>query len=197
MRTLGSLMHLPRVRLALVALVVSQVVMVLVMTVTPVHISSDGSHLQMVTLVMGGHFVGMFILAPLVGAMVDRYGPSPVISSGLVILALSALLAALSASATPIYLSPALFLIGVGWSLCFVAASGALSKGLSWSESVRVQGGVDAVVWSISASASLISGLLLSISGYAALAVAAALLVPVPGIWLYLRRRRLADDIPG
>ena len=55
------------VPVAIVALVTGQVVMVLIMTMTPLHMTDHGHDLGAVGLVISGHTFGMFGLSPLSG----------------------------------------------------------------------------------------------------------------------------------
>ena len=63
----------PHARLALVAMVASQVAMVAVMTMTPLHMKDHG-HAELSTIVIGAHVVGMYALAPVIGRWADRFG---------------------------------------------------------------------------------------------------------------------------
>ena len=72
----------PNVRLALAALVVGQLVMVLIMTGTPIHIRDHGHGLSLIGLVIGGHTFGMFAFSPLTGKLANRFGRVPVMMSG-------------------------------------------------------------------------------------------------------------------
>jgi hypothetical protein len=83
----------------------------------------------------------------------------------------------------------ALFLLGFGWSLGFVAGSAMLSTGLELSERTRLQGFVDALIWSTSAVASLGSGVIVATAGYTGLGILGAGLVIIP-IWVLAARRR-------
>ncbi|MDX1619783.1 MAG: MFS transporter, partial [Nitriliruptorales bacterium] len=60
------------VRTALAVMVTGQVVMILVMSMTPVHIRHGGGSLGVVGLIMSAHILGMYAFAPAVGKLVDR-----------------------------------------------------------------------------------------------------------------------------
>jgi MFS family permease len=181
----------PTVAAAIVALIVGQFVMTLVMTMTPLHMSEHGHDLGAVGLVLSGHTFGMFALSPISGRLTDRYGPVPVIFAGTAVLAVSSLMAAVAPPDGGGILFLALFLLGYGWNLGFVAGSSLLSGSLEIHERTRVQGAADAMIWSSAAAASLGSGFVMVVVGYTALGIlgAAAVLVPVS---LLLRQRRSA-----
>jgi MFS family permease len=186
----GSAFALPRVRLALLALVVGQVVMVMVMTATPLHLRHEGHGLGWVGLVLSAHTLGMFAFSPLTGRLSDGWGPAPVVLTGQGLLGLSAILAAFAPGGGRLQVL-ALFLLGLGWNFGFVAASALLTSGLPLQVRPAVQGRADAVVWASSAAASVSSGLVLDVSGYAGLGIAGALLVVAPAVALAVRRREL------
>ena len=77
----------PHVPVAIVALVAGQFVMVLIMTMTPLHMTEHGHTLGAVGLVISGHTFGMFALSPMSGRLTDRFGSVPVICAGLVVIA--------------------------------------------------------------------------------------------------------------
>jgi hypothetical protein len=83
----------------------------------------------------------------------------------------------------------ALFLLGYGWNLGFVAGSSLLTQGLGLAERTRVEGLTDALIWSSAAAASLGSGIVVAGASYAALGLLGAAVLVVPA-WLLLTRRR-------
>src|SRR5690606_20930868 len=64
----------PTARLALGAIVLSHLVMVGLMSMTPVHMNHGGATLQVVGLVISAHIAGMYALSPVVGWLADRVG---------------------------------------------------------------------------------------------------------------------------
>ncbi|MEV0405232.1 MFS transporter [Actinoallomurus sp. NPDC050550] len=177
---LRDLVRTPTARSALAVMVTAQVVMVAVMTATPMDMHRHGHGLSAVGVTLAMHTLGMFALSPLTGRLFDRVGARPVMLAGLLSLALAALLAAAVPGGDTAPLAGALFLLGYGWNLCFVGGSGLLARDLPAGERARVEGAVDATVWSIAAAASLASTLILSAGGYPALAAGSCALVAVP-----------------
>ena len=115
--SLRSALSRPNVPVAIVALVAVQVVMVLIMTMTPLHMSEHGHDLGAVGIVISGHTFGMFGLSPLSGRLTDRLGSVPVILAGLAVTAGAAILAAVAPPDGGVLLFVALFLLGYGWNL--------------------------------------------------------------------------------
>jgi len=183
-----SLLGRPAVWVALVALVALQTTMVLVMTMTPLHMTSHGHDLAAVGFVISAHTLGMFGLSPIAGRLADRFGSPVVVVAGLFVTGGAAALSALAPPDGGALLILALFLLGFGWSLGFVAGSALVTGGLAIRERTRLQGWTDALIWGSSALASLGSGLVVAAAGFATLGLLGAALVVVPA-WLVLARR--------
>jgi len=187
--SLRSVVQRPNVPVAIVALITVQVVMVLIMTMTPLHMTEHGHGLGAVGIVISGHTFGMFGLSPISGRLTDRYGSVPVILAGLAVTAGASVLAAVAPAEGGILLFVALFLLGYGWNLGYVAGSTLLTQDLSLAERTRLQGVTDALIWTSAAMASLGSGIVVAVAGYATLGLLGAALVILPA-WLVFARRR-------
>lgn len=172
--SLGSILGKPSVQLAFATLVVAQLVMVFVMTMTPVHIANSGRGLDQVGWVMMAHTLGMFAIAPATGWLSDRYGPRRLIALGGVVLLVSCLGSSLATGAEIPILVAALFGLGVGWNFAFVSASALLQEGLSIAERVRIQGVADSTTWIASAVGSASSGVVLAATSYAGVSLIGA-----------------------
>ncbi|MFF1606436.1 MFS transporter [Amycolatopsis sp. NPDC058278] len=164
----------------LVAMVAAQLTMGAVMTMTPLQLQAHGHGLGVVGWVLSAHLFGMFALAPLSGRIADRWGPHVAVNAGLGVLALAAATALAAPTAHTSGLPIALFLLGYGWNLVFVGGSAQLSRDLAPETRRRVQGTVDAVVWSASALAGLGSGALFAGGGYGLVAVVGGVLALLP-----------------
>ncbi len=189
---IAELVRRPAVLASIVALVVGQVTMVLIMTMTPLHMTDHGHDLAAVGLVISGHTFGMFALSPLSGRLTDRFGSPPVMVAGLGVVGAASLLSAVAPPDGGILLFLALFLLGYGWNMGYVAGSALLSSGLSLVERTRIQGATDALICSSAAAASLSSGVVVAIAGYTALGLLGAALVVVPAWIVVGRHRRMA-----
>lgn len=187
----------PSVLAAVVALVGGQATMTLIMTMTPLHLTDHNHTLGTVGLVISGHVAGMFALAPLSGWITQRVGSVQTIFLGSAVLIGSSLLAAFAPPASDTLLFIALFLLGFGWNLGFVAGSTLLSSGVSLAERARVQGVADAVIWSTSAFASVGSGLVVAAAGYTTLGLLGVAIVIGPAALLLSRRGAIAAGMAG
>ena len=194
-----SILRRPGVSAAIIALVVGQFVMVLIMTMTPLHMTEHGHDLTAVGIVLSAHTLGMFALSPVSGRLTDRFGPVPTIFAGTAVLATASIMAAVAPPDGGLILLVALFLPGLGWNLGFVAGSALLSAHLELHERTRVQGSADALIWSSAAAASLGSGLIMATVGYTALGIlgAGAVIIPIVVLRSHRRLERTRQDAAG
>jgi len=187
---LGPTFRLPLVRVALIAMIAGQVVMVMIMTSTPLHIHHHGSDLGIVGLVMSAHTLGMFALSPLTGRLTDRWGGYRVILGGMALLGISALGAAYGPNESTTVLVVVLFALGYGWNLAFVAGSSMLTVGVGVEVRSRLQGRVDSITWTSGALASISSGVIYQASDYRMISLIGLLLLAVPVV-VVLRHRKV------
>lgn len=187
----ASAWRLPAVRVAITVMVTGQVVMVWLMSMTPVHIRESGGDLGRVGLILSAHIFGMYALAPVAGWVEDRFGSLTAIATGLVGLACAAMLAAV-APVGGLLMGVALFLLGLGWSFGFVAGSTMLARGVAAPVRASVQGRVETTVFLASAVASLGAGLLLDVVGYVGLCMLGLAALVLPTVFVWRQRPRLA-----
>lgn len=185
-RSIGALLGEAPVTLALVAMVSGQFVMVLLMTMTPVHIRHEGHGLGAIGLVISAHTLGMFALSPITGKLADRFGRVPLLAGGVGVLVVACLVGVAAAwrSSYPMLLV-SLLLLGVGWNLGFVGGSALLTDRVSPRDRSRVQGFGDSLIWGGGAIASIASGWMLERTGFAVLSMIGAVLAlaPVVPLW--------------
>ncbi len=193
---LGQILSKPDVRVAILALITVQVVMVLVMTMTPLHMTDTGHDLTAVGLVISAHTFGMYALSPLSGRLTDRFGSHLIVLVGLAVTGFAGILSAVAPVEGGAMLFVALFLLGYGWNLGFVAGSSLLTNGLGLAERTRVEGLTDALIWISAAAASLGSGLIVATAGYATLGMLGAVAVLLPALFV-LTRFRTASPAGG
>ena len=151
----------PAARLGVGAMAIGHVVMVGVMTMTPVHIRSaghDAAHtLQLVGLVLSAHIAGMFAFAPVFGWLTDRLGRRPVVGIGILLLLLACAVAG-TARHDPARLAAGLTLVGLGWSAAMVAGATLLSEAVPAELRASAQGLSDLTMGLAGATAGALSG---------------------------------------
>ncbi len=162
--------------LAAGVMVVGHLVMVALMSSVPVHAHHHGDGLAVLGVMLSAHTLGMFALAPLTGWWIDRFGARPVMIAGLALLLVSAVLV----TQTGLVFTPALFLLGYAWNLCYLGGSAHLV-------SADQESKVESSIWTVSALATATSPWLFTLGGFPLLAAASAVLT-IPLLVFVLRR---------
>jgi MFS family permease len=164
----------PKGRLALASMVISQSVMVAVMTMTPVHMKLHG-HETLSQFVISLHIAGMYAFSPFVGRYSDKRGTVRAVLLGSGILVASTILSALSGEAA-IVLFPALWLLGIGWNFGLIGGSAMLLESVPDDKRVTVQGSADLMMSFCGGLAGLSSGFIRRAVGYHMLSAVATVL---------------------
>ncbi len=177
-RSLGTILRESPVIVAIGAMLLGQVVMVMLMVVTSLHMSNHQHPLFDISIVISSHTFGMYAFSIVSGRLADRWGRGLVILFGASTLLLASLLAPLSPDVLP--LAVALFLLGLGWNFCYVGGSSLLVDQLAASERSRMQGLNDLLVGMVSALGSVSSGLIFAAVGYGMMALVSAFVALIP-----------------
>ena len=151
-------------RVALASMVISQVTMVAVMTMTPVHLKLHG-HEDVSPYVISLHIAGMYAFSPLVGKFTDRRGKLLSISVGGVLLVAATVMAALAGEAATL-LWPSLWLLGIGWSFGLIGGSSLLVESVPEGSRVTVQGAADLLMSFCGGMAGFSSGFIRKAFGF-------------------------------
>jgi MFS family permease len=180
---MSELLARPGVIPAMVAAQASFAVMVAVMTLTGAVVVDHHHHAgHNVFPIIGAHVVGMYALVIFVGDLIDRIGRRPSLAGGLLVMAVSVVSLAWieSVPATAV----ALFGLGLGWNLSFVAATAQLADSTRPAERGKLLGFNDLLAGMTGAALALAGGLALTELGVVALAVGATTLVAAPAVWI-------------
>lgn len=157
-------------RYATVTLVGAHIVMVAIMTMTPVHLQHHGGSIELIGITISLHVLGMYGLSPLAGYLGDRIGARPTILFGTFLLATAIALCFGFADSHSLMIL-ALTLLGFGWSFVFVPASALYAVSLPAAQRATAQGGLDAVANLCAALAALSSGLVMYVTSFPSLAL--------------------------
>jgi predicted MFS family arabinose efflux permease len=178
-RELAAGLRAARARASLLILGATNLVMVGVMAVAPVHLTEHGHHhhhhdLQFVGLVISMHVAGMFAPSPISGWLADRIGPVAVAVTGFGFLATAGLAGTLVDLESGLAVSALLVVLGVGWNFGIVGGSTLLSA--STTPRLRPHAeGVGEVAMGIAAGLGApIAGVLVAAGGFASLWLAGA-----------------------
>jgi MFS family permease len=191
----------PAARLGVVATAVGHVVMVGVMSMTPVHIRGAGHGAEMtlriVGIVISVHVAGMYAFSPVMGWLSDRWGKPRVIIGGVALL-LAACLVAGTAGHDSTRLVVGLMLLGLGWSATMVAGSALLSQSIPAELKPSAQGLSDLVMGLAGATSGALAGVVVQGLGYPSLTMfAAAATVPLAVLAINGSRRGTSTPIPA
>lgn len=177
-RTLSEIVKQPGVFVAMVSIIFAQMVMVVPMSITSVHMKAHNHPLSAISMVISAHTLGMFAFSIISGRLTDKWGRGPVIILGSIILIFSCLMAGPSEKFLPLMI--ALFFLGLGWNLAYVAASALLADQLAPEERAKTQGFNDLLLNLGSAASQFGSGLVFAFGGYLVMGMTAAVLALVP-----------------
>ncbi|MGW6061764.1 MFS transporter [Streptomyces sp. NPDC055189] len=156
-----------------------QLVMIAVMTMTPVHLTHHGHSTQLAGVVIGLHVGAMFLPSPLTGLVVDRIGSLPVAAASGGVLLAAGLLAALAPPTGAVgiaLLGTALVLLGAGWNMALVSGTAMVAQAAPAEARASTQGLVDMGMSLAGATGGMVSGLVVAGGGYPLLAVCGGVL---------------------
>ncbi len=186
----------PAARLALLAMITAQAVMVGVMAMSPIDMKAH-DHEAVSSLVVSVHIAGMFAFSPLVGRYADRRGRLAALRAGSLVLLAACALSAFSSDRVPLMFA-AMFALGLGWTLALIGGSSLLIEHVPWEYRVPVQGSADLITAVSGGLASIVCGFVMDWAGFAALTLGAAMLtLPVLVVGVLLQRRSAAAPGAG
>jgi MFS family permease len=167
-------------------MILTQLIMVAIMTITPIHIEHHGYAIGVTGIVIGAHVAGMFLPSPFSGWLVDRFGYLAVaVAAGITLLA-AGLIAAWAPVHSVATLVLALVLLGLGWNLGLVSGTTLVTNAAPLATRARTQGVVDLGIALAGAGAGLSSGLIVAASSFGTLTIAggllALLIIPIAAV---------------
>ncbi|MCY4629407.1 MAG: MFS transporter [bacterium] len=157
-RSLGLIARSPAARLATVAMMVGQGVMVSTMVMAPLHMTDGDQTIRVIGFVISTHIVGMYALAPLVGWATGRLGPTPMIVAGGVISFLGAEISAHTPPEVAWGMFAGMFGVGLGWNCCLVAGTALFTSAVPAEDRVPVQGAADLLMSATGGAGGIIGG---------------------------------------
>lgn len=166
-------------RAALVILAVTNLVMVAVMAIAPVHMTMHGHSLNLVGFIVSIHVAGMFGPSPLSGWAADRFGAGKVAVAGLVLLVGTGVVGALIDTSGAVAMTLILAGLGLGWNFGLIGGSILLAASVPAALRSQVEGIGEVVMGFAAGLGAPLAGVLIVLGGFKTLslvgAVAAAL----------------------
>lgn len=180
-------------------MILTQLVMIAVMTMTPVHMQAHGHDTQAAGLVIALHVGAMFLPSPLTGLLVDRVGRLWIAGASGLTLAAAGILAAVAPPHSVPALATALVLLGLGWNFGLVSGTAIVTDALPPARRASAQGLVDVGIALAGAAGGMSSGLVVVLGGYPTLALAGAVLAlaVVPMVAWAVRRPSHTEPAPA
>ncbi|WP_298228417.1 MFS transporter [Gryllotalpicola sp.] len=180
-------------------MVLTQIAMVAIMTMTPVHMRAEHFGIAAVGLVIGIHIGAMYLPSLITGIVVDKFGRAPMaIASGATLL-LAGIVAALAPADSLGVLILALALLGLGWNFGFIAGTALIVDSTTPANRARTQGTIDVLIALAGAGGGAASGMVMAATDYSTLSlgggVLALLLIPVLIIARRSSRRRDSESL--
>ncbi|WP_338472455.1 MFS transporter [Niallia sp. XMNu-256] len=167
-------------------MVLTQIVMVAIMTMTPVHMRNHGHDLGAVGLVIGFHIGAMYLPSLFTGVLVDKLGRTMMAIAAGTTLLLAGLIAAFAPGDSMVLLIIALSLLGLGWNFGLISGTALIVDSTDISTRAKTQGAVDVLIALSGAAGGVLSGIVVAGSSYLTLSIAGGilslLLIPVV-IW--------------
>ncbi len=164
-------------------MVLTQIVMVAIMTMTPVHMGHHGHDLGQIGLVIGFHIGFMYFPSLFTGILVDKIGRIPMAIASGVTLLLAGLIGALAPGDSMFLLTVALSLLGLGWNFGLISGTALIVDSTETSTRAKTQGKVDVLIALAGASGGALSGMVVAGSSYTILSfvggILSLLLIPV------------------
>ena len=175
-------------RLALVLLAVTNLVMVAVMAIAPIHMMKHGHGLDLVGVIVSIHVLCMFAPSPVTGWLADRAGSAIVAALGGGLMVAAGASGAVMDLSNSLEMTAMLALLGLGWNAGVVAGSTMLAASVPGHLRPQAEG-IGEVAMGLAAGAGApVAGLLVAYGDFTTLSIA----VGVGGA-LMLAALRLAD----
>jgi MFS family permease len=167
-------------------MIITQLIMVAIMTMTPIHIEHHGQGVGITGVVIAAHVAGMFLPSPFSGWLVDRFGYLAIAAAAGVTLVAAGLLAAWGPVDSVATLVLALVLLGLGWNLGLVSGTTVVTDAVPLATRARTQGVVDLGIALAGAGGALSAGLIVTAASYATLTLTggllALLIIPIAAV---------------
>ena len=165
MRRLFEIIFQPKFLQAVTAAAFAYAIMSFLMTATPMsmHLTEKMS-LEKTGLVLQFHVAAMFLPSLITGHLIKKFGHSNIIYIGVLFFIVMIILSLFEQTLANYMV--ALIFLGLGWNFLFISGTSLVVLTYKEEEKFRVQGINDLIVFSTMALASLLAGILLSLTSW-------------------------------
>ena len=187
---IATLRKYPKAAFAISAIALSHMVMVSVMSMTPIHMKSMGFDLVVVGFTISLHIAGMYAFSPIFGWLSDKLGRVQTVILGQLIYVAALGIAGFGQDSRTL-VTIGLFLLGLGWSASTVGGAALLTATLPVEEKTNVQGLSDSLMNLSGAFGGAIAGSILAAFMFVGLNLEA--LIPVSLIVIFAGMTRMRN----
>ena len=183
LKPVDSAINKKGVFLGAAVMVLTQLIMFAIMTMTPIHMGHHGHDLGDVGLVISIHIAAMYLPSIVTGVLVDKLGRIVMATASGVTFLAAGIVAALAPGDSLFVLIAALALLGLGWNFGLISGTTLIVDSTHPSTRAKTQGAVDVLVALAGAAGGGLSGMVMAQTSYAVMSLSggflALLLIPV------------------
>lgn len=172
-------------------MILTQMIMVAIMTMTPIHMQHHGHSLSSIGMVIGIHIGSMYLPSLITGSLVDKIGVTKMSIASAITLLLAGIIASTAPSNSVILISIALSLLGIGWNFGLISGTTQLVNSTTPFNRAKIQGKVDVFIALSGATGGAMSGMIVAHSSYSTLSIYGGILslILIPIIFLNLKNK--------
>ncbi len=152
-------------------MIITQLVMVAIMTMTPIHMQHHAQGMSAVGLVIGIHIASMYFPSLITGSLVNKVGTKWMAVASGVVLFLAALVTMLAPNGSTGWLMLGLSLLGIGWNFGLISGTTMVVDATSIQIRPKIQGWIDVFIAISGALGGFFSGIIMNYSSYSALSL--------------------------
>ncbi|MBO1212181.1 MFS transporter [Staphylococcus nepalensis] len=157
-------------------MVLTQMVMLAIMTMTPVHMSHYGHTLSAIGIVIGLHIGFMYFPSLITGFLVDKVGAKIMSIISAITLLLAGLVSAFAPPNSVPLIALGLSLLGLGWNFGLISGTTMIVQSTSLDIRAKIQGKVDVFIALSGAAGGALSGVIVAQSNFMTLGIIGGLL---------------------
>jgi MFS family permease len=189
-RPMAQIMAQPAFFVAVIGAALGYGAMNLLMTATPLAMGFCGHPYSAAASVISAHVIAMFGPSFFTGSLIKRFGVLTVMLTGAVLM-VACVLIGLSGQLVANFMA-ALVMLGAGWNFLYVGGTTLMTQAYRPNERAKTQGMNEILIFSVTATSSFASGVLVNAKGWATLnwvALPMLATIVVALVWLALHRR--------
>lgn len=176
-------------------MVLTQIVMIAVMTMTPVHMRAHHHEMAAVGLVIGLHIGAMWLPSLVTGVLVDKLGRTPMVVAAGITLLLAGVLAAAAPGDSLGLLILALVLLGLGWNFGLVSGTALVVDATVPQNRPKTQGKIDVLIALAGTGGGAMSGVIMHATSFQVLSLGGGILaLALIPVLLWARARHAVRD---